>query len=170
MSDNNTTPELDGVKITADTLKSGEVLAALILRFLNNRTKENLVSVLSCLRDSKVWLPADMEVDKAVIPLDESGDVPVILPTKQNVSVTPYTYKAKDGNYYMPIYSRRENVRKENVRDGCALLNIPYTECVKMLDQNESCSRFVLDPHLYNVVLTENMIDITKQMPSRLSQ
>ena len=97
------------------------------------------------------------------------GDNPIMFPVQHRISIKPQLYKATDGNVYIPIYSRKENARSEHLK-GASLVNLPYLKCVEMLEENDSCSRFVIDPHLYNVVLDEDLIEISKKLPSRLSQ
>ena len=49
-----------GVK--RETLNNGRVLKILIEEFANDRTKDNLIPVLHCLRDSFVWIPGTMRL------------------------------------------------------------------------------------------------------------
>ena len=51
-----------GVK--RETLKSGLVLKALIEQFENERTKQNLIPVLHCLRDSYIWIPGTLKMSE----------------------------------------------------------------------------------------------------------
>lgn len=155
-------------KVTPEMLKNGDVLCGLVIRFLHNRTKENMFSLLSCLRDSNVFVPSTISADPTMTEVGGKGDNPIMFPVKQSLKITPQIYKATDGNLYIPIYSRQENVRHENLK-GASLVNMPYTECLKILKNAEGCSRFVLDPHLYNVVLDEDLVRISGQLPSRLS-
>ncbi len=157
------------VKVTPEMLKNGELLSALILRFLNNRNKENMFTVLSCLRDSNVWLPATVTMDEKDLEVGGEGDNPVMFPVKQKMIVKPQIYKAKDDKLYVPIYSRKENVKSENLK-GASLVNLPYEKCIDLLAEIEGCDRFVLDPHLYNVVLDEDLVRISQKLPSRLSK
>lgn len=157
------------IKITPEMLKNGDVLAALILRFLNNRTKENMLSVLSCLRDGNVFLPAKVTMNGNDMKIGGLGDNPVMFPVQHKITIKPQLYKATDGNVYIPLYSRKENARSEHLK-GAALVNLPYLKCVEMLEENEACSRFVIDPHLYNIVLDEELVAISKKLPSRLSK
>lgn len=167
-NENKRNNERSKTKITADMLKSGEVLSALILRFLNNRNKENMLALLSCLRDSNIWMPARVSNAGRGLEVDTSHGSPIMAPAKHKLVVKPQIYKAKDGNMYLPIYSRRENIKKENVKDF-SVVNIPYEQCLEMLDGIPNCSRIVVDPHLYNVALDEDLIKVTKRLPSRLS-
>jgi len=167
------TPNTDNTpktfKVTPEMLKNGDVLCGLIIRFLHNRTKENMFSLLSCLRDSNVFVPSTISADPTMTEVGGKGDNPIMFPVKQSIKITPQVYKATDGNLYIPLYSRQVNVRPEYLK-GASLVNMPYTECLKILKNAEGCSRFVLDPHLYNVVLDEDLVRISGQLPSRLSK
>lgn len=155
-------------KVTPEMLQNGELLSALILRFLNNRNKENMFTVLSCLRDSNVWLPATVTADGENLEVGEASENPIMFPAKQKIVIKPQVYKAKDEKLYVPIYSRRENVKSENLK-GASLVNIPFEKCIEVLGGIEGCERFVLDPHIYNVVLDEDLVRIAQKLPSRLS-
>lgn len=161
-SDSNKISSSDNIKVTAEALKNGDVLCALIVRFQRNRTEANMMSVLHCLRDSNVFMPADVAVGgKGVIPNQP------IYPAVQNVVLRPKLMKAADGRNYVPIFSRELNAKAGQLKNF-SLVNLPYIKCVDMLSELDECSRFVVDPFLYNFVLTENLIDISKQLPSRL--
>ncbi len=165
----NNNQEIKRIKVTPEALKNGTVLCGLILRFLHNRTKENMFSVLSCLKDSAVWIPAKISMDGKdvdTLGLNENG---IMQPIKGRFTVRPQILKTKDGNIIMPIYSRRENIKGENIK-GFSIANIPYDKCLEMLDGIENCDQIVVDPYLYNVVLDEDLIKISKRLPSRLQQ
>ena len=54
------------ITITPEMLRDGTVLCGLIIRFINNRTKENMLAVLSCLRDSNVFVDR-LKLDKILL-------------------------------------------------------------------------------------------------------
>ena len=157
------------IKITPEMLKNGDVLAALILRFLNNRSKENMMSVFMCLREGNVFIPADVQMNGNDLKIGGAGDNPIMFPASHQIQIKPQFYKATDGKIYMPLYSRRENAKPSELK-GVPLVNLPYLKCVEMLEENDMCSRFVIDPKLYNVVLDEDLIEISKSFPSRLEK
>lgn len=161
-NDSNKNSISDNIKITPEALKNGDVLCALIVRFLRNRSEKNMMSVLYCLRDSNVFMPADVTVGgKGVIP-----DQP-IYPAVQNIIIKPKIMKATDGQNYIPLFSREINAKAGQLKSA-SLVNLPYIKCIDMLAGINECTRFVIDPFLYNFVLTENLIDISKQLPSKL--
>ena len=124
-----------------------------------------MITVLSCLRDSNVFMPAQVAVGNVKSEAPNS----VIYPAVSNVVVKPQLMKAKDGNTYLPVFSREINA-KAGLLKNSNLVNLPYMECVKMLGDIEDCAKIVVDPFLYNLVLDEDLIKISKEIPSRLEK
>lgn len=157
------------VKVTAESLKDGTVLNALILRFLNNRNQENMFSVLTCLRDSCVWVPALVNMNGEDMQKLMKKDNPIAIPVKHSMMVKPQIITTKDGELFVPVYSRRENIKSENIK-GFSIINIPYVKLLEMIDGMKDCNMIVIDPYLNNLVLDENLISVSKKLPSRLSK
>ncbi len=157
------------IKITPEMLKDGTVLCGLVLRFINNRNQENMFSLLSCLRDSNVFVPCEVNMNGSDLEIGGRGDNPVMFPVHHKMTIKPQLYKATNGNVYMPFYTRQENAKPSQLKDA-SLINLPYMQLVDMLHDNESCSGFVADPLLYNVVLDEDLVRISTELPSRLAR
>ncbi len=168
-SENNKGSSAKGFTVTPEMLASGEVLCGFVIRFINNRTKENMFSLLSCLRDSNLFVPANVTANAENIDLEGNKANPVMFPAKSSITIKPQYYKGADGFVYMPVYTRMENARQEYLK-GASLVNMPYENCLELLKASEDCTRFVLDPHLYNVVLDEDLIRISQKLPSRLKR
>lgn len=156
------------VKITAESLKDGTVLNALILRFLNNRSQENMFAVLTCLKDSCVWLPAVVTMKGADIEL-LAKENSIAVPVKHSMTVKPQILGTKDGSQYIPIYSRKENMQHESMK-GFSSVNLPYVQVLKILDGLEGIDQIVVDPFLNNLVLDDNLIGVSKKLPSHLKK
>lgn len=155
------------VKVTPEMLRDGTLLCGFVLRFLHNRNKENMFTLLSCLRDSNVFVPC--EVNMSAEDFKAMGENPVMFPASHKIEIKPQLYKATDGNIYMPFYTRQENAKQSELQ-GASLVNLPYEKLVEMLKDNDECSQFVIDPKLYNVVLDEELVRISMELPSRLSK
>lgn len=143
---------------TAAALKDGTVLCGLILRFLNNKTNDNMGAVLACLRDSSVYIPCEVKADSSGT-VTPRADLP-IMPVRQQITIKPQLYKAKDGKVYMPFYTRRENARQSELQ-GASLVNLPYDKAVAMMRDNSAVGGFLVDPKLYNLVLTRELAEIS---------
>ena len=156
------------ITITPEMLRDGTVLCGLIIRFINNRTKENMLAVLSCLRDSNVFVPCAVYMNDRDMEVLGGSDNIIAFPVKHKITIKPQLYSATDGNVYMPFYSRRENAKPSELK-GASLVNLPYMQLVKMFENNDDCNGFVVDPKLYNVVLDEELIKASARIPSKLS-
>ena len=155
------------VRITPEMLRDGTVLCGLVIRFLHNRNQENMFSLLSCLRDSNVFVPCEVNMNGE--DFKAAGENPVMFPAQHKIEFKPQLYKATDGKVYLPFYTRQENAKQSELK-GASLVNLPYEKLVEMLSDYEECSRFVIDPKLYNVVLDEDLVRISMELPSRLSK
>ncbi|MBQ1388289.1 MAG: SseB family protein [Clostridia bacterium] len=162
-------PENGKIKITPEMLKDGTVLCGLVIRFINNRNHENMFALLSCLRDSNVFVPCEVNMDGRDLDIGGKGDNPIIFPVHHKMQIKPQLYKATNGGVYMPFYTRQENAKPSELR-GASLINLPYLQLVGMLHDNEACTGFVVDPKLYNVVLDQDAIRVSAELPSRLSR
>lgn len=161
------TNETTTIKVTAEALKNGTVLCALILRFLHDRSRENMFSVLSCLKDSDIWIPAVISMNGQNVDTLGLQDNGIMQPVKGRFTVRPQIIKTKDEKLIMPIYSRRENIKPENIK-GFSVANLPYTKCLEMLEGIEGCNEIIVDPYLYNLLLDEDLIKISQKLPSQL--
>ena len=158
-----------GFTVTPEMLASGEVLCGFVVRFINNRNKKNMFSLLSCLKDSNLFVPANVTANAENINMEGNKANSVMFPAKSSIIIKPQFYKGADGFVYMPVYTRKENARQEYLK-GASLVNMPYENCLELLEANKDCTRLVLDPHLYNVILDEDLIRISKKLPSRLKR
>ena len=96
-----------GVK--REMLKSGRVLKALIEQFENNRTKENLIPVLHCLRDSFVWIPGTLrmsDTDAEKFLNSQAGDT---VTTDEVMKFEPDILQNGEDKFY-PVFSSIEEM------------------------------------------------------------
>ncbi len=146
-----------------EALRNGEVLNVFAQRFSSDRTKENMIGVLSCLRDTFVFVPAKVKVD-GIDPaeLAAKGN-PVMLPAKKAIAISPQILASSGGDRCIPIYSLKEHIQKDKLM-GYSVINMPYVKVVEMMRSLGKCDKLVLDPFSYNIMLTEKLIDISLKL------
>ena len=96
-----------GVK--RETLKSGRVLKALIEQFESERSKENLIPVLHCLRDSFVWIPGTLQMsdtDAEKFLNSQAGDT---VTTDEAMKFEPDILQNGEDKFY-PVFSSIEEM------------------------------------------------------------
>ena len=155
--------------IDPEMLKSGQVLLHLSDEFLKNGCRETLLPLLSCLRDSVVWIPMKLSISerdqKRMFRIKEGEQ----WKNRDEVQVEPNILRSPDGKLWLPIFSQREQVPKE-YENGFTLAQWPAMQCLEMAHQAENLEGIVLDPFTeHNVTMPFFIADMLRQMPSRLA-
>ena len=96
-----------GVK--REMLKSGRVLKALIEQFENDRTKQNLISVLHCLRDSFVWIPGTLRMSDADVEKFQNSQVGDTVTTDEIMKFEPDILQNGEDKF-SPVFSSIEEM------------------------------------------------------------
>ena len=96
-----------GVK--REMLKSGRGLKALIEQFENDRTKQNLISVLHCLRDSFVWIPGTLRMSDADVEKFQNSQVGDTVTTDEIMKFEPDILQNREDKFY-PVFSSIEEM------------------------------------------------------------
>ena len=156
-------------KITKEVLASGRVLLALKCSFLENRSKETLFPLLSCLRDSVVYVPVNLlisERDTVQLTSCKAGDY---FKNQDEIRMKPDILESPDKKRWLPIFSQREQIPKEYVA-GFSTVNLSVLRCLKLAHAQENMDGIVLDAFGDAVALPFEIADIISEIPSRLSQ
>ena len=128
--------------IDEKTLEDGSVLLFLKHRFVKNPTQANMISILSCLRDSKVFVPMTEEMKPTSI---------------------------QDGEYYyLPIFSNEEQI-PEKYGSQFAVIKISVLECLSMAKSYENIYGLILDPFTEKVILVYALADMIPKISSKLA-
>ncbi len=96
-----------GVK--RETLKSGRVLKTLIERFEKDRTKENLIPVLHCLRDSFVWIPGTLRMSDTDAEKFKNSQVGDTVTIDEVMKFEPDILQNGEDKFY-PVFSSIEEM------------------------------------------------------------
>ncbi|MDD3164450.1 MAG: SseB family protein [Oscillospiraceae bacterium] len=136
--------------ITAESLKSGLVLRALIHRYHETPTEQALVSVLGCLRDSVVWTPIRGTEH-----------------TARGILPRPDLLRAEDGSYHLPVFSAPEELPEE-YRDSFSLQSMPFLQCIQLQQGREDLGELIINPFTEALPLHRQILAIIPQLPSRL--
>ncbi len=103
------------MKVTKQALASGAVLRELIRRYRENSTSENLANVLYCLRDSDVYIPAN------VIKNDNNGS---------EVSLQ-YPLLRSGEAYYFPVFTSISEM-SESYQDSFTKIRRSFLEAIEI--------------------------------------
>ncbi len=95
--------------VTRETLENGNVLKALILQFLNDRTEQHLFAVLNCLRDSFVWIPGHIQMNEADMQKFMNCKVGDTITNEFDMKFEPDILQNGEDKFY-PVFSSSEEM------------------------------------------------------------
>ena len=147
-----------------EMLASGEIVTELIKDFMINKNEYNFKTVMSCLRDSDVYISARMvfsEEDQKRFAQAKKGEK--VIP-KDKVKLNPGLLKTKDGKVYFPVFTMEEKIPEDQKKNAPAL-KIPFMECIKMVLGVPSTEAMVVNPFSENLLLNKNNLEIISKLP-----
>lgn len=152
--------------IDAKALESGEVLLYLKRSFLEKRSTETLIPVLSCLRDSQVIVPMNVTMskeDEEMFMNVKAGDT---VKTSGQIRMKPDILQNGE-NFFFPMFSNAEQM-PEDYRAHFSTINLSVLQCIQMAKSYEQVCGLVLDAFTEPLVLEYELADIVARMESRL--
>lgn len=155
-----------GEYIDAKTLESGKVLLYLKHNFLENRSRETLFPVLSCLRDSQVIVPMNVTIckeDEEMFKNAQAGDTVSIC---GDIRLKPDILQNGD-SFFFPMFSNMEQI-PEDYGAHFSTINLSVLQCIEMAKSYKQVGGLVLDAFTEPMVLEYGIADIILQLESRL--
>lgn len=154
-----------GVK--RETLENGNVLKALILRYLNDQKEENLFPVLGCLRDSFVWIPGRMimsEMDLQKFANAKKGD------TISNDEVIKFEPDIlQNGEYkFFPVFSSTEEMGEYG--NGFSKVEKHFFEAMNFAMGKEETVGIVVNAFSTPFVVPKEWFEIISQIPTNIDE
>ena len=155
-------------KVSPDTLENGRVLCCLKLRFLEDiGNREAMMAILSCLRDSSVWVPCQVQMAEEDLARFQTAKVGEIVTTQNETRLAPDTLRDKGGNLYFPIFSQKEQI-PEAYGAHFSLISLPALRCLSMAHGMEGVIGLVLDAFTQPLMLPFQVVDLLPELPSHL--
>ena len=165
-------------KLTAEDLEDGSLLKEAVIAFNKERTRENMFSVLTLLRDSYVWVPCNVvlgEQDQAMMEklLEDAGnDLDSLTGTtvtmRDNIRMIPDILQAGD-DLFFPVFSSVEEMGEYG--QGLSNVQKHILEVIPLARNNpKHVSGIVLNAFTESFVLHKDLFDMIEQMDSRLDE
>lgn len=153
-------------KISKKELDSGNLLRFLKHRFLTQQNRQTLMPVLSCLRDSEVIVPVQVNVsdaDRARILNAAKGES---VDTIDPVSFKPDLLQSEDGTF-LPVFSSADQIDPEYAKNF-ALLTVPAVQCIRTALDMKDVSGLVIDAFTEAMLVPKESAEIILKMKSHL--
>ena len=152
-----------GVK--REALENGNVLKALIMRYLNDQKEENLFPVLGCLRDSFVWIPGRMimsEVDMQKFANAQKGDT---ISNDEVIKFEPDILQNGEYKFY-PVFSSAEEMREYG--NGFSKVEKHFFEAMNFAMGKEETVGIVVNAFSTPFVVPKEWFDLIGKIPTNI--
>lgn len=153
--------------IDPKALENGNVLRQLKQDLVENRTKEDFISLLGCLRDSMVWVPVSAQIstrDQDSLTKVKTGD---IWTSQDEIRFRPDILLSPDQKRWFPIFSQKEQIPDEYSR-SFSIVRLSALRCLNMAHNTENVGGLILDAFTIPLELPFGVADIMTKLGSRL--
>ena len=155
-------------KVSPETLKNGKVLCHLKMRFLEDIGDQGaMMALLSCLRDSQVWVPFQVHMAQEDVEQFKNSSVGDVVTTQEEVRLKPDTLRDRNGALYFPVFSQKEQIPQEYAAQF-TLMSIPALRALSMAHELEGVVGLVLDGFTQSLPIPLQTADLMWDIPSRL--
>ena len=147
-----------------DALSDGSVLLALKKKLVAEATEEALISLLSCLKDSKVLVPFNVILsarDQERYRQCKYGDT---FKNQDSVRMEPDLLRHPDGSLYFPIFTRQEQI-PDDYASRFSIVPISAMQCLQAAHDSGGVKGLVLDAFTESFSLPFELADIMKELP-----
>lgn len=153
-----------GVK--REILADGKVLRALILQFEEKRTEQNLIGLLTCLRDSFVWIPCNVEMndtDTKKFLGAKAGDT---ITAEGNIRMIPDILQNGE-ELFFPVFSSNDQMG-EDYGSHFSKVQKHLFEAMSMAMARKDVVAIVLDAFTHPFVIEKKLFDLIGRLPSQI--
>jgi len=125
----------------------------------------NFLRVVSCLRDSYVWMPCKVNLTAEQMQQIQAGGTP---PDPRGIPMMPDVLS--DGqNAYLAVFSGEDQIGNE-YGTGYMMMEKSFMECVDMADANPRLAGILLDAYSVPFGIERKYFPLIRQLPSNLVQ
>lgn len=169
----NTNPTLDLIKETMNEVKDERAkseenkektvdindpaaqLRAVAAMFAANRTQENLNEILKCLQNPKtlVTIGAQVITGKEDEEKMKNGNN---VKLEQPIKINPMLLTDSNSQTVFPIFSGADTM-PDDMREKTTKVNLPFANCIQILQGLKNIDTFVLNPYTSNVRFSVNV-------------
>lgn len=153
--------------IKPEELEDGRVLLYLKGQFMEENSQENLLALLSCIRDSQLIIPMKLtarKADKEITIKTKDGGTEK---TDKKIIMKPDILK-QGGKSYLPVFSNYIQLPADYAKDF-TVVNMTFPGCVDLAHEYENLSGIVLDAFTIPFIIDFNLSDIILKIDSRLA-
>lgn len=143
---------------TEDVLQNGSVLTALLHKFKTVQDQESLFAVLSCLKDSNVYIPVHMLLkDNDITAFQKKSN------ERMKVSVKPVLLTGSNGEKLFPVFSSHSEI-PESFETENDFLQVSFLNIMHMFHQNKDINQIIVNPYSDKVLLNDKLVAMIEDL------
>ncbi len=132
--------------------------------FLNNPNRETLANLLGALKESAVYLPVSIQMDKDDQEKFLKGKKGDMIQTEHDMKMKPDVLKDKDGNLFLPIFSETAQIPSDYAQKF-SKIQFPTIQCIQMAHAIPNLSGLVLDAFTESFAMPFDVADVLLNIP-----
>ena len=154
-----------GVK--REVLENGNVLKALIIRFMNEQTRESLMPVLSCLRDSFVWIPGQIIMSEEDMEKFANGKEGDIISNSSDMRFEPDILQKGEEKFF-PVFSSVEEMGEYG--NGFSKMQKHFFEAMSYAMGKEETVGIVVNAFSTPFIVPKDWFDVIAEIPTHIDE
>ena len=147
----------------------GKILLGFKKRFLSDKTKDNLLSLLFFMKDIEVFVPmntiVDAEDENKILEMLERNELKagVEWRPEHDIRLTPDILEDKEKNLFYPIFSTEKEIPEEYGKNF-SIVPLSVITCIEMFKGMENLNAIVLDPWTKAFFIDSKLADVILDM------
>lgn len=132
--------------------------------FLNNPNRETLANLLGALKESALFIPMSIEMDKSDREKFLKGKKGDVIQTEHDMKMKPDILRDKDGKLFLPVFSNQAQIPQDYARKF-SQISFPTIQCIQMAHATPNLSGLVLDAFTEPFVMPFDVADVLLNIP-----
>ena len=153
--------------VNRETLANGNVLKALIVRYMNEKSERNYFAVLSCLRDSFIWIPGTVKMSDEDMEKFKNGKVGDEITTEFDVKFEPDILQ-NGITKFLPVFSSPEEMGEYG--NQMSKIQKHFFEAMSFSMAKEETVGIVVNAFSTTFIVPKELFEAIGQMPSNIDE
>lgn len=134
------------------------------MNFLNTPNRETLAKLLDALKETALFIPVSIQMDKQDQEKFLKGKKGDIVQTEHDMEMKPDVLKDKDGNLFLPVFSNVSQIPQDYAQKF-SQIQFPTIQCIQMAHALSNLSGLVLDAFTEPFTMPFDIADILLNVP-----
>ena len=153
--------------VDPQTLADGKILRFLVEQFKHERSQENLLAVLRCLRDSAIWIPGTMKLSDTDVEMLQNLREGETFSFSEPTKFVPDILQNGD-DFFFPVFSNCEQMGEYGKH--FSTIQKHFFVAMRLAMAKENVCGIVLDAFTTPFLVHKTLFDFIGELPSMLKR